>query len=173
MLARRWWWGCVYAGSNVIAFVLSYLAGHAALLWQMGLGWLLTMGYLVVVAKTRTRRGPWGSRFRSELEHPEFWRETRTLSRGRRGGHLEAPSDLLDAARRDSSDWLSGIGVTTLMAVVFLATASGVPSARPGCFVIGGVFVALTVWGLTRARVVMARFDRADRTCVDHRQRSA
>jgi hypothetical protein len=173
MLARRWWWGCVYASSNVVAFALSFLADDAAILWQVGLTWLLSMGYLVVVVKTRTRRGPWGSRFRSELEQPEFWRETRTLSGGGQGGHPAARSDLLDAARRDASDWLSGIGITTLIAVVFLATASGVPSARPGCFVIGGVLVVLTVWGLVRARVIMDRLDRADPSCVDHRQRSA
>jgi hypothetical protein len=173
MLARRWWWSCVYAGSTVVVYVLSFLAGDAAALLQYALGWLLTMGYLVVIVKTRTRRGLWGSRFRSELAEPEFWRETRVLSGGRRNGHVGDSSDLLDAARRDSSDWLSGIGVTTLMAVIFLATASDMPSARPGCFVIGGVCVAFTVWGLVRTRVVMHRLDHEDSRCVDQRQRSA
>lgn len=173
MLARRWWWSCVYVASTVLVFPLSFLADHVATLWQMALGWLLNMGYLLVVVKTRTRRGPWGSRFRSELQEPEFWRETRTLSGGRVGVPAAARSDVLDAARRDASDWLSGIGISTLFGVVFLSTASGVPSARPGCFVIGGAFVALTVWGLVRARFVMARLDRADPTRVDQRQRSA
>ena len=139
MLARRWWWSCVYVGSTVVVFVLSFPAGRIAILWQMGLAWLLTMGYLVVIVKTRTRRGPWGSRFRSELQEPEFWRETRTLSGGRVGGHSAARSDVLDAARRDASDWLSGIGITTLIAVVFLAPACGCAD-RPAVFfpVIGG-----------------------------------
>jgi hypothetical protein len=130
------------------------------------------MGYLVVIVKTRTRRGRWGSRFRSELQEPEFWRETRTLSRAQRFGRPDAGSGVLDAARRDASDWLSGIGITTLIAVVFLAPASSDPPA-PVCFsVIGGVLAALTVLGLVRARVVVARLDRADPTCADHRQRS-
>jgi hypothetical protein len=173
MLARRWGCSCVYVGSTVVVFVLSFPAGRVAILWQMGLAWVLTMGYLVVIVKTRTCRGPWGSRFRSELQELEFWRETRTMSGGRVGGHSAARSDVTDAARCDASDWLSGIGITTLIAVVFLAPAFGDRPAPVFFSVIGGVLAALTVWGLVRARVIIARLDREDPTCVDQRQRSA
>jgi hypothetical protein len=60
-----------------------------------------------------------------------------------------------------------------MFAIVFLAVASGVPSSRPGLTMIGGGCVALTVWGLARARLVMARLDCADPAYVDQRQRSA
>jgi hypothetical protein len=45
--------GCVYAGSTVVVYGLSFLAGDAAALLQYALGWLLTMGYLVVIVTPR------------------------------------------------------------------------------------------------------------------------
>jgi hypothetical protein len=173
MLARRWWWSCVYVAADVVSFVVSSLAGNSALAWRMGLGWLLLVGYVVVLAKTRTPRGQWGSRLRGELERPDFWRETRMLSRGRQGEGPGVYPDVVDAARRDASDWLSGIGITALCAVFFLAPAFYEPPASAAFPVLGGAFGILTVWGLSRARLVMSRLDRKDPTCVDHRQRSA
>src|SRR4051812_5496150 len=149
MLARRWWWSCVYVASDFVAFALSSLAGNAALAWRMGLGWLLLVGYVVVLAKTRTPRGPWGSRLRGELERPDFWRETRTLSGGRRSEGSGVCQDVVDAARRDASDWLSGIGITALGAVFFLAPAFYEPPAPATFAVLGGAFGILTVWGLS------------------------
>jgi hypothetical protein len=171
MLARRWRWSCVYVGANLVAFALSYLAGEPVVLWQIGLAWLLEVGYIVVLAKTRTPRGPWGSRLRSEVEHPEFWRDARSLS-SRRGGTVEVHTDMLVAARRDASDWLSGVGITTFCAAFFLAAWSAAPSEMLVLGVVGGGCVVLTFWGLARAHTVMERLDRADPAMSDRGGRS-
>ena len=132
MLARRWRWSCVYVAANLVAFGLSFFAGRPAGLWLFCVGWLLSVGYVIVIFKTRTRRGPWGSRLRGEVERPQLWRTARSLSLDRRGGdNLVARSDALDTARRDASDWLSGIGLTTLSAIVFLLPGVG-SGAGPG-----------------------------------------
>jgi hypothetical protein len=172
MFARRWRWSCVYVGANVVAFALSFVAGEPAVLRQLGLAWLLCVGYIGVLAKTRTPRGPWGSRLRSEVEQPEFWREVRSLS-GRRGGEVAGYTDTLAAARGDASVWLSGVGITTLCAAFFLAVWSAAPSEMFILGVVGGGLAVLTLWGLVRARLVMRRLDRADSTVSDYRQRSA